>query len=79
MEHAIEQAKRRGHQALLLVGGAVAAWQAVQAERDAAVRLAQRSQEVHAALGRAAALREQARASKDMGKWAKAQDEAHSL
>jgi tetratricopeptide (TPR) repeat protein/predicted Ser/Thr protein kinase len=58
--------------AVLLVAGAVTAWQAVRAERDEAVRQVQRSQEVHDALDRAAALREQARESGDAGKWAEA-------
>jgi serine/threonine-protein kinase len=65
--------------ALLLVGGAVTAWQAValaRAERDQAVRQALRSREVHEALGRAGALREQARATGGPAKWAKAREEA---
>jgi tetratricopeptide (TPR) repeat protein len=65
--------------ALLLVGGAVTAWQAValaRAERDQAVRQAARSREVQEALGRAGALREQARAAGDPHKWAEAREEA---
>jgi tetratricopeptide (TPR) repeat protein len=64
---------------LLLVGGAVTAWQAVQlarAERDQAVRQAVRSRDVHEALARAGMLREQARAGGDSGKWAEAREEA---
>jgi eukaryotic-like serine/threonine-protein kinase len=58
---------------VLLVGGAVTAWQAVQlaqAERDQVVQQAARSREVRDALDRAAALRDQARATSDPGKWA---------
>src|SRR5262249_53871280 len=63
---------------VLLVGGAVTAWQAVQlarAERDQAVEQAARSRDVHAALARAATLRDQARATSDPTKWAEAREE----
>jgi predicted Ser/Thr protein kinase/tetratricopeptide (TPR) repeat protein len=63
---------------LLLGGGAVTAWQAVKlarAERDQVVQQAVRSQEVHEALDRAVALREQARDGRDPGKWTKAREE----
>src|SRR5262249_61731097 len=52
--------------ALLLLGGAVTAWQAVRlarADRDRAVQEARRSQGVLDALAQAAVLREQARAA----------------
>jgi tetratricopeptide (TPR) repeat protein len=62
--------------AVLLVAGAVTAWRAVRAERDEAVRKAQRSQEVIDAMARVAVLREQARVSGDLGKWAEARGEA---
>jgi tetratricopeptide (TPR) repeat protein len=65
--------------AMLLAGGGVTAWQAValaRAERDQAVRQALRSREIHEALGRAGALREQARATGEPGKWAEAREEA---
>jgi tetratricopeptide (TPR) repeat protein/predicted Ser/Thr protein kinase len=68
-----------GFLTLLLVGGAVTAWQAVQlarAERDQVVQEAVRSREVRAALDRAVALREQARATSSPAKWAKAREEA---
>jgi Flp pilus assembly protein TadD/predicted Ser/Thr protein kinase len=64
---------------LLLAGGAVTAWQAVRlarAERDQAVAQAERSRKVHAALERSALLRDQARATRDAGKWAEAREEA---
>jgi tetratricopeptide (TPR) repeat protein len=73
--------------AVLLVGGAMTAWQAVQlaqAERDQAVKQGQaerdqarRSRDVQDALAKAAALREQARkAAGDEGQWAEARAEA---
>jgi tetratricopeptide (TPR) repeat protein len=62
--------------ALLLGAGALTAWRAVRAERDEAVRQARRSQEVVGALARVAVLREQARTSGDLGKWAEARAEA---
>jgi tetratricopeptide (TPR) repeat protein/predicted Ser/Thr protein kinase len=61
--------------AVVLVGGAVTAWQAVQlarAERDQAVRQAANSRDVHEALAKAAALREQARSGGEQGKWTEA-------
>jgi serine/threonine protein kinase/tetratricopeptide (TPR) repeat protein len=69
--------------ALLLVGGALATWQAVrlaragrdqaERERDRAVQQAKRNRDVHEALRQAAALREQARsAAGDLGRWAEA-------
>src|SRR5262249_19545081 len=64
---------------MLLVGGAVTGWQAVQlarAERDQVVQQAERSRKVHAALDRAAALRDQARRTNDPGQWAEAREEA---
>src|SRR5262245_14997480 len=57
---------------LLVAGGLLAGWRAVHSERDRAERTARRSQEVRDALGRAAVLRERARASGDVGKWAEA-------
>src|SRR5262245_60807023 len=64
--------------ALLLVGGAVTAWQAVrlaQAERDQLAQQAWRSREVQDALSRAAVLRERARAAGGRGEWAEARAE----
>jgi tetratricopeptide (TPR) repeat protein/serine/threonine protein kinase len=64
---------------LLLVAGAATSLQTVrlaQAERDQVVQQAVRSREVHAALARAAALRDQARATGDAGQWMKAREEA---
>jgi tetratricopeptide (TPR) repeat protein/predicted Ser/Thr protein kinase len=64
--------------ALVLVGAAVIGWQALtlaRTERDEAVRQARRSEEAHAALARAVALREQARAADDVGTWARAREE----
>jgi Flp pilus assembly protein TadD/predicted Ser/Thr protein kinase len=65
--------------ALLLGVGAVTAWQAVtlaRAERDEAVRQAVRSREVHEALARATALRDEARATNNLDRWAEAREEA---
>jgi predicted Ser/Thr protein kinase len=61
---------------LLLVAGAVVAWQAVRAEHAEAVRQVRRSQEANGALARAKVLREEARRSGDRGKWAEARTEA---
>jgi Flp pilus assembly protein TadD/predicted Ser/Thr protein kinase len=64
---------------LLLGAAAVTAWQAVKlarAERDQAVQEAMRSREVHAALARVAALRDEARATGNLDGWAKARGEA---
>jgi tetratricopeptide (TPR) repeat protein/predicted Ser/Thr protein kinase len=64
---------------LLLLAGAVTAWQQVRlarAERDEAVRQGRRGQEAQEALARAVALRDQARATDDAGKWAEAREVA---
>jgi tetratricopeptide (TPR) repeat protein/predicted Ser/Thr protein kinase len=65
---------------LLLGGGAVTAWQAVQlarADAKRAVQQARRSQDVHDALAQAAMLREQARSTAGAGgQWAKAREVA---
>jgi Flp pilus assembly protein TadD/tRNA A-37 threonylcarbamoyl transferase component Bud32 len=63
---------------VLLVGGAVTAWQAVQlaqAERDQVVQQTERSRKVRAALDRAVGLRDRAREANDPGKWAEAREE----
>lgn len=66
---------------MLLVAGAIAAWQAVRlahAERDRVLQRARRSQEVQDSLARAAVLREQARSSSgDLGPWTEVRAMAH--
>jgi tetratricopeptide (TPR) repeat protein len=64
---------------LLAAAGVLAGWQVVRearAERDRAVEQAQREGAVHDALGRALALREEARQMRDRSKWARAREQA---